>query len=266
MPPKFDKNTDEIVDDGKVGNHPSAQVQAAMTRGDRDKAKKKALSAAPTGKDESTGIEYLKGRTNVPQCHVCQHPFRDWIEMMLIRGATYKGLQDRVPPAQGQNKLDRRSIANHYKNHMDLQDAAMRAILEREASLQSQDFEEGVEGAITKRGVLEVLMHKGYQDVIDGVTTVEVRDLVQLVKVIGEMDSHSGQVGLDEARAQVQIFIQAIKTVCSLEQQSDIAAEVKKLRSRESIDTRFEEVMNTPLPQTIELVEALEPPEATVVE
>jgi len=61
------------------------------------------------------------------------------------------------------------------------------------------------------------------------------------------MDTHQSQVGLDEARAQVQIFIQAIKNVCDADTQSAIANEVKKLRSRENITTAYESIMEPPV-------------------
>lgn len=265
--PKFNEETDEIEGSKAVTRKKfTADAQAAMTRDDRDAARRKELAMAPKGTDEITGVEYIQGRTFVPQCHVCQHPFRDWIEAMLVKGFTYKGLQDRVPPAEGQNKLDRRSISNHHRNHMDLRDAAMVAIIEREANLQSIDREDGIGDIVTKRGVLEVMLRKGYEDILNNTTTVEPRDLIQLTKLLAEMDTHSGQVGLDEARAQVQLFIQAIKDVCDLDTQAAIAAQVKKLRGRENIDTNFEEMV-APVPALVTgTVEDLEPPEATIID
>lgn len=278
--PKFNPETEEVEivprdqshedkardnSEGKGRKKFAQDVQKAIQRDDRAQVEKVNKSLAPKGKDEITGIEYLSGRIFEPRCHVCQHPHRDWIEMMLIKGATYKGLQERVPPIQGHEKLDRRGISNHHKNHMDLQDAAIRAILEREATLVGQDYEEGVEDAVTKRGVLEVMLRRGYDDIINGVTTVEPRDLIQLAKLLGEMDTHAGQVGLDEARSQVQIFIQAIKNVCDLDTQGEIAREVKRLRSRENIDVKFEEIMSQ---APVAAIEVGEPSviEATVVE
>lgn len=260
--PHEDKARDNAY--GKSPKAFSEDIAKAQQRDDRSKAQRQEHALAPRGKDEVTGIEYLSGRVFEPRCHVCQHPHRDWIEMMLIKGASYKGLQDRVPPIQGHQKLDRRGISNHHKNHMDLEDAAIRAILEREATLVSQDFAEGVEDAVTKRGVLEVMLRKGFADVTAGVTTVEPRDLIQLAKLLGEMDTHAGQVGLDEARAQVQIFIQAIKNVCDLDTQGAIAREVKRLRSREDIEVRFEDAMDDGPPRIA--IEVGEPDDVTIIE
>jgi hypothetical protein len=186
------------------------------------------------------------------RCHVCQHPYRDWIETMLVRGMSFKGIQDRVPPPANSDYtlLDRRSISNHYKKHMDLQDAALRSIIESEAQLQGINQDEGVQDAITKRAVLEVALRKGYQDVLNGVTTVEPRDLIQIAKVLAEMDTHQYQMGLDELRAQVQIFIQAIKDVCDEDTRNAIASQVKKLRTREGVTGQIEKAMDPPeLPQ-----------------
>jgi hypothetical protein len=66
------------------------------------------------------------------------------------------------------------------------------------------------------------------------------------------MDSHQYSVGLDELRAQVQIFIQAIKDVCDPDMQAAIASRVKQLRTRENITAQMENVMYPPQ----ELVEA----------
>lgn len=183
------------------------------------------------------------------RCNVCTHPYRDFIETMLVRGSSYLGIEQRVTP-----HVDRRSISNHYKKHMDLQDAALRYILEQEAKLQGQNFEEGVQDLVTKRGGLEVMFRKGLEDVQRGVTTVEPRDLVQIVKVLSDMDSEAHQAGLDEVRGQMQLFIQAIKDVCDRDVQAAIAARVKVLRSREGVQSAMENMM-LPQPVDAEVVE-----------
>jgi hypothetical protein len=225
----------------KIREKSSDEFKRELSQQGRELAKRAEENIAPS-------------RIVEPRCNVCQHPFRDWIEVMLVKGMPYKTLGQRVSP-----QVDRRSISNHYRKHMDLQDIAFRSMLEREAKLQGLDVEEGIEDIITKRGVLETMVRKGYNDVLSGVTTVEPRDLVQITKLLAEMDSHQTQIGLDELRAQVQIFIQAIKDVCDQDTQDAIAQRVKLLRSRENIESQFEKVMYEP-PRLPEI------PEATVVE
>lgn len=188
------------------------------------------------------------------RCHVCQHPFRDWIELMLVKGMAHKTLAERVTPP-----VDRRSIGNHWKKHMDLQDAAFAHILEREAQLQGLDREEAIGDLVTKRGVLEIALRRGYQDILNGVTTVEPRDLIQITKLLADMDSHQQMVAVDELRAQVQIFIQAIKDTCDADVQNAIASRVKQLRSRENISQPMEKIMEEPSPKAIAAAELAKP-------
>lgn len=191
-------------------------------------------------------------RIMVRRCHTCMHPFRDWLELMMIKGMPYKTLSERVTPPVGRN-----SLSTHHKEHMDLEDTALRLILEREAQLQGIDFDQGVDDIITKKGVLEVALRKGYNDILSGVATVEPRDLVQIAKLLAEMESNQQQIGLDELRAQVQIFIQAIKDVCDPDTQQAIASRVKQLRGREGVQKKIENAMDEPVAEI---------PEATVVE
>jgi hypothetical protein len=164
---------------------------------------------------------------------------------MIIKGHPYSHIATRIPGKDGK-PIDRRSISTHAKEHMDFQDAALRAILEEEANLVGQNYEEGVKGAITHRGVLEVAIRKAYDDILNDVSTVEPRDLIQMVKLLNEMNSNQFDVGLDELRTQVALFVQAIKDEADLETQARIAARVKELRQRDNIDAAFEESMKEP--------------------
>lgn len=145
-----------------------------------------------------------------PRCHVCTSPHRQYIESLLIKGANYVWIELNVPGVDD-GKIDRRSVSNHAKKHMAYKDAAVRAILEEEAQIASQNYEEGVRGAITHRGVLEVALRKAYEDIIAGVTTVEARDMIQLINTLQKMDEQREMVAVNELRAQVQAFVEAIR-------------------------------------------------------
>jgi hypothetical protein len=111
--------------------------------------------------------------------------------------------------------------------------AAYRAILEEEASLEGQNFEEGVRGAITNRGVLELMIRKGFDDIMDDNTMVEPKDLIQIIKLKQEMDANHVQVQVETYKRQVEIFKQAILEIVPPDMQSQIVARVKKIRQRE---------------------------------
>lgn len=145
---------------------------------------------------------------NEPKCHVCQSPHRLWIERQLLQGRAYLAIERSMP-----NGPDRRSISNHYKNHMALDQAAVRALLEEEADLVHQNYEEGVKGAITHRGMLEVLARKAYQDAMDNLTTVEPRDMIQILRALNDLNEGSGTAAVEEAKMAINIFKTALQDV-----------------------------------------------------
>ena len=131
---------------------------------------------------------------------------------------------------------------------MEITDTAYRAILEEEASLEGQNFEEGVRGAITNRGVLELMIRKGFDDIMDDNTMVEPKDLIQIIKLKAEMDSKHVEIQIEQYKRQVELFKQAILEVVPPDIQGQIVARVKKLRSREQDFIAHEKL----LAQTVE--------------
>lgn len=188
-------------------------------------------------------------RINEPRCLVCTHEQRDFIEFSLVQGASYSSIANRVDPT-----VDRRSVSNHHKKHMDLQDAVLIGIIEKEFDKVADQNSEYVEDMITQRGVLEVALRKGFEDLRNGVTTVEPKDIIQIVKLMADMDSHATEQSAAEAQASISIFMEAIRSVVTPEQVSLIGQKVGELRQQKEIRTKFE---NQLLPGTVdgELVE-----------
>lgn len=170
----------------------------------------------------------LPPRIVEPRCHTCQSPYRDYIENMLVRGHSYLSIANSIPEGP-----DRRSISTHHKEHMAITAAAYRAILEEESSLEGQNYDTGVRGAITNRGVLELMIRKGFEDIMDDNTMVEPRDLIQIIKLKQEMDANHAQVQIETYKRQVDLFKQAILEVVPPDIQAQIVARVKRLRQRE---------------------------------
>jgi hypothetical protein len=181
---------------------------------------------------EKTASEVASGslppRIVESRCHTCNSEFRDYIERELIRGHSYLAISRSLGGTP-----DRRSISTHHKEHMAITAAAYRAILEEEASLEGQNFEEGVRGAITNRGVLELMIRKGFDDIMDDNTMVEPKDLIQIIKLKTDLDANYAEVQVETYKRQVEIFKQAILEVVPPDMQAQIVARVKKIRERE---------------------------------
>lgn len=199
---------------------------------------------------------------SIATCNVCQHEYRQFIEAMLVKGRAYKAIAQSVPLPEG-SSVDsfRRSISGHYKNHMALEDAAMRAILEEEADLAGQNYEEGVRGAITARGILQVALQKGFEDIQNGISAVEFRDMVQAIKLLREMDDQTHDTQLESYKVQVAIFTEAIRDVLGQREDGEeimkeIAERIRYLRERDNFDAEVESTLGGPrrvgIPETVE--------------
>jgi hypothetical protein len=176
------------------------------------------------------------------RCHTCNSEFRDYIERELIRGHSYLAISNSLGGTP-----DRRSISTHHKSHMAITAAAYRAILEEEASLEGQNFDEGVRGAITNRGVLELMIRKGFDDIMDDNTMVEPKDLIQIIKLKQEMDANYVTVQVETYKRQVDIVKQAILEVVPPEMQAQIVARIKRIRQRSEDASEHEKLLEGPI-------------------
>jgi hypothetical protein len=147
-----------------------------------------------------------------PRCKVCTSPSRAFIDSLIAKGYPHSQIADKTYDKDGK-KLDRRSVSRHSKRHLPIEQEAIRRILEEEADLLGQNFEEGVKGAITRRGILEVLQRKGFEKVLANDVEMEVKDLIKLAETLERMDQQVSSEQVDQMRAQVAAVMQAIREV-----------------------------------------------------
>lgn len=239
---------------------------------DEERGKRRAVLDKTSGKDlekkwaneDREEIEAKERRSGPPiivepRCTVCTSEHRQWIERQLIKGQGYQTIANHVPPDGEGKKLSRKAIGNHSKNHMSIDRTVIRAELEAEADFLKQDYEEGIKGALSLRGMLNVIVRKAYDDHINGMTTTEIKDLIQLVKLMNEMNTDESSIKSEETEAALRIFLRAIQNVCSQETQHAIAAETARLRQLDDLDFQVEGHL---IQQTV----AVEVEDATVVE
>jgi len=177
------------------------------------------------------------------RCHVCTSDFRDFIEEALVRGHSYERISKQIPADENGKKIDRRSIANHLKNHMDLQRMAIVEELQSEARAASQNIEEGSQGAKTDRGFLKTAIAKGFDDIIKGVSTVEPKDMIQMIKLLNELNSNASNTRAEETEISLRIFVRAIQEECDQETIAAIVAKAETLRKMDDVEFEVRGVM-----------------------
>ena len=135
---------------------------------------------------------------------------------------------------------------------MDLHKMAIREELEAEANALSQNVEEGRQGAKTDRGILKILVAKGFDDVLKGVSTVEPKDLIQIIKLLNELNSNASNTRAEETEVQLRIFVRAVQEVCDKETLEAIVDKAHELRKMDDIDVEVRGVMTPSEPKMIE--------------
>lgn len=163
-----------------------------------------------------------------PRCHCCTSPYRNFIDALLVKGASYSSISEKVPGEDGR-KIDRRSVSLHSKEHLGYQQDALRKVLEEEADFQRQNYEEGIRGAFTHRGLLEVTLRKFQEDLMAGNVSVEARDALAVVQTLEKLNGETEAVAIDEMREQVDALVRAIKEEADLETGRRIAMRAESI-------------------------------------
>lgn len=160
-----------------------------------------------------------------PRCHVCSHKKRVAIDKYLARGESFSELSRIFG-------IDRRSISNHYRAHLNLEDAAIAKIIEHEASVLNEDFEEGVRGILARRVYLESALKKAQEAIQNGDVTVEPRDAVAIIERLDKMESAASEAAITTMRIELAAYIQAMKENVSEEVWDRIYARTIELSNR----------------------------------
>src|SRR6476620_2248542 len=130
-----------------------------------------------------------------PRCRICRNDeVRTKVNDLLVSGSSYamvlRALGDDNAKLGQRDRVTIDSIHNHTVRHFPVQQVARatyREILERRAKENSVDFIEGVATAITPLAVLETVMVKGYQTLVDEGTTVGLRDAMEAALKLNEI-------------------------------------------------------------------------------
>lgn len=172
-----------------------------------------------------------------PRCRVCQHENRDYIDGQLAAAdVNLSQLARKLPPLEDGKRINRRSLASHAKNHLNTEQGVLREIMIFEAERAGKSWEESVTGAFTHRGLMEIMLRQAFDNINRGVVQVEPKDTLAIVKLVREMDEQSSSEAVDEARATVNAFIQAIMQHVDRETWVRIANTTEKIMKGSGIE------------------------------
>src|SRR6478736_5583919 len=171
-----------------------------------------------------------------PRCRICRNDsLRTKVNDLLATGASYamvlRALDDANTKLEKRDRVTIDSIRNHTVRHFPVQHVARatyRDILERRAKENSVDFIEGVATAITPLAVLETVMVKGYQTLVDEHTSVSYRDAMEAALKLNEI-ARKDEGAMDRARmlADMGRIIEVVRTFIPAERWPDVQAALR---------------------------------------
>ena len=165
-----------------------------------------------------------------PRCHVCRNDgVRQRVNDLLASGASYASTLRALGGDAGDVTSD--SIRRHAERHFPVQSVARatyREILERRAKENSVDFVNGVATAITPMALLETVMVRGYEKLVDPDTDVDVKTGMAAACRLQEMiDSHADQVDMARMWADMDRIIKVVKTFIPTERWPEVQAALR---------------------------------------
>lgn len=170
----------------------------------------------------STAITGVNGMHLEPRCRVCRNDqLRTKVNELLASGASYamilRALEDDNTELKNGDRVTIDSIRNHTARHFPVQNiarATYRDILERRAQENGVDFVNGVATAITPMALYETVMVKGYENLADPDTKVDVNTaMIAAGRLQTLIDTRAGQPDIVDARVKVGRIIDAVRSM-----------------------------------------------------
>ena len=182
---------------------------------------------APRGGDDDrkSGRAKLPARPEVieivePRCKVCKSKYRHQMEEMLLRGMSYTSI-GRFFEQMGED-VNRKNLASHKDNHMNLANAALRNVMEKRAREALINVEEAEGYIMTKLGMLESMLHKVWERINDDTIEWRPADVIQIMQYIEKLEAQQRNFALDEIMLEARCFSDAVKAVVPQAQWDEI--------------------------------------------
>jgi hypothetical protein len=191
------------------------------------------LQGALTVPDEAVttlSVSRIDRAQREPRCHVCRNDgVRQRVNDLLASGASYAStLRALGGDAVG---VTTDSIRRHAERHFPVQNAARatyREILERRAQENSVDFVNGVATAITPMALLETIMVKGYEKLVEPDTEVDLKTGMAAACRLQEMvDSHGDQHDWARAQAEMGRIVEVVRAFVPADRWPELQAALR---------------------------------------
>lgn len=174
-----------------------------------------------------------------PRCNICKSAARKRVDRLLAAGFSNAAVAEELQLTEDDFKgkeLDtiRKNVERHAKRHVNVRERAIKSIIERRAKEEGILVDEVAENLATARGVYDLIIQKGTEQLANPDAKVRYADVIEAAKMLEEAKRQEYTHELERYQRQVWAISQALK---------EYEADEDKLRR---IVTRAKELFENP--------------------
>jgi hypothetical protein len=161
---------------------------------------------------------------------VCQHPYRDKIDLCLAAGYSYKWISEKMDDVGLEVSV--KSLERHRQRHLMLDQETVREVVERN---QETARALGAVNLVSGKAVLDLIVQKGFSKLLNNDLSLEAKDVIKAAELLGSMMDEAQSQYLADIMNQFNAILEAIQSECDAEQQEAIAEKVKLLTGKQTL-------------------------------
>jgi hypothetical protein len=185
---------------------------------------------APRDDDEKKNLNELIPRTTESRCNTCQHPYRDQIDLALAAGYSYQWIASKMEDLG--LEISVKSLERHRHRHLQLDQETVRDIVERN---QEAARAVGSVNLVSGKALLDLIVQKGFNKLINDDLSLEAKDVIKAAELLGSMMDEAQSQYIANIMNQFNAILEALRNVCTPEQQEAIAEQVKQLTGEKTL-------------------------------
>lgn len=179
------------------------------------------------------------GKITEPRCKVCMSVNRANIELLIARGYSYNSIERQM---QGLGEeMSSKSIARHSERHMDIEQGAYRAVMERQVKELQEAESEGAIRIVSGKAWLDIFIQKATDVLIAGEMEIEAKDVVKAIELRTALEKEGLDLFQEEVMVQLRAIIKAFQEMLAPEIARQISERAKQIvaeeRGRELADS-----------------------------
>lgn len=151
--------------------------------------------------------------------------------MMLTSGWSQTDIKNHFNELIGEEHFSNVNISRHKRNHLSVQDAAVRRIIEARARQFGMDVDTAEGMIMTKAGAVDTIIHRGLEAINTGAVEFRAGEVLQAIQLLDKMEAEWKDTAIDEIMAEFKAFTTAVK---------EFVGEAQY----ETIFNRFEEILD----------------------